>query len=115
MDRASLQGFLSQGLSLAEIGRRVGRHESTIAYWVDRHGLEAINRDSCAPRGGLERAQLEPLLDVGMSIAEIAEAVARSKATVRHWLRRYGLKTTEAWEGAHRARRTLPSRPDLPR
>ncbi|HSZ70663.1 MAG TPA: hypothetical protein VK756_09900 [Solirubrobacteraceae bacterium] len=28
-----------------------------------------------------------------MSIAQIATAVGRSKATVRHWLREYGLKT----------------------
>jgi hypothetical protein len=33
-----------------------------------------------------------------MSIAEIAEALGRSKAAVRHWLLRYGLRT-------HRARR----------
>ncbi len=30
------------------------------------------------------------------SIAEIAEAVGRSKATVRHWLKEYGLQTTWA-------------------
>jgi IS30 family transposase len=45
VDRASLELLLGQGLSLAEIGRRFGRHESTIAYWVQRHGLEAVGRD----------------------------------------------------------------------
>ena len=30
-----------------------------------------------------------------MTIAEIAEAVGRSKATVRHWLRRYGTEDSE--------------------
>jgi hypothetical protein len=39
------------------------------------------------------REQLEPLVQAGMTIAQIAEAVGRSKATVRHWLARYGLKT----------------------
>jgi len=33
------------------------------------------------------------LVDVGMSIAEIAEAVGRSKATVRHWLGKHELRT----------------------
>jgi IS30 family transposase len=32
MDRASLEQLLNQGLSLAEIGKRFGRHESTVAY-----------------------------------------------------------------------------------
>ena len=40
-----------------------------------------------------------------MSIAEIAEAVDRSKATVRHWLMRYGLKT-------HQRRGRRPSEHD---
>jgi hypothetical protein len=33
------------------------------------------------------------LVDRGMSIAEIASEVQFSKATVRHWLRKYGLRT----------------------
>ena len=31
--------FLSEGLSLAEIGRRYGSHEATVSYWVKKHGL----------------------------------------------------------------------------
>ena len=48
---------------------------------------------STLARGGLERDELEALIEQGATIAEIAEAVGRSKATVRHWLIRYGLKT----------------------
>jgi transposase len=93
MDRASLERLLDQGLSLAAIGRRFGRHESTIAYWVKKHGLQAVEQGKHASRGGLDRAELERLVNDGASIAQIAEAVGRSKATVRHWLMRYGLKT----------------------
>jgi transposase len=93
MDRRSLEQLLSQRLSLAEIGRRFGRHESTVAYWVEKYGLEAANRDKHLARGGLKRQQLETLVSSGMSIAQIAEATSSSKATVRHWLTRYGLKT----------------------
>jgi hypothetical protein len=46
MDRASLERFLSDGLSLAEIGIRVGKHEATVAYWVDKHGLQAAQTRS---------------------------------------------------------------------
>lgn len=44
MDQAVLETMLEEGLSLAEIGRRVGRHESTVAYWVDKHRLRAPER-----------------------------------------------------------------------
>jgi transposase len=93
MDRASLEQLLGQGLSLAEIGRRFGRHESTVGYRVQRHGLQAAQRERHAARGALAQEALESLVDGGMSIAEIADAVDRGKATVRHWLRRYDLKT----------------------
>jgi transposase len=94
MDRVSLERFLAQGLSLQAIGRRLGRHESTVAYWVEKHGLQAANRDRRLPRGALRKADLDQLVQGGASIAEIAEAVDRSKATVRHWLTRFGLKTS---------------------
>jgi transposase len=93
MDRTSLQKFLAQGLSLEEIGRRVRLHESTVAYWVEKHGLQAANRGQHVARGGLAKDELQRLVQSGASIAEIAVAVERSKGTVRHWLRRYGLKT----------------------
>jgi transposase len=93
MDRASLEQLLDQGLSLAAIGQRFARHESTVSYWVEKHGLEAPKQGRRAARGGLERTELEALVNSGASIAQIAEAVDRSKPTVRHWLRRYGLKT----------------------
>lgn len=88
-----MERMLDQGLSLAAIGQRFGRHESTVSYWVEKHGLEAVRRDRHSARGGLEREELERLVDGGASIAQIADAVERSKPTVRHWLRRYKLKT----------------------
>lgn len=94
MEKTSLEALLKRGLSLAEIGRRFDRHEATVGYWVKKHGLEAVNRDRHAARGGLHREDLEPLVERGASIAEIADAVGRSKATVRHWLTRHGLKTS---------------------
>jgi transposase len=93
MDRGQLEQMLGEGMSLAAIGRQVARHESTVAYWVGRYGLRAVHSGSVAARGGLERGSLAALVGRGLSIAEIAAEVDRSKATVRHWLRRYGLKT----------------------
>ena len=96
MEREALEQLLGRRLSLAEIGRRVGVHESTVSYWAKRHGLEAVDRDRSAARGGLARERLETFVHAGMSIAQIAEAVDRSKATVRHWLSEYGLRTCRA-------------------
>jgi transposase len=88
MDREVLEGFLAEELSLAEIGRRVERHEATVSYWVTKYGLAASRRATCAARGGIARDDLVALVERGASIAEIAEAVSRSKATVRHWLQK---------------------------
>ncbi len=98
--------MLGEGLSLAEIGRRLDRHESTVAYWLRRYGLEACGRKCHAPKGALTHAQLAPLVEAGMSVAQIAESVGRGKASVRHWLREYGLETIWAKRrGASRERR----------
>jgi transposase-like protein len=93
MDCASLEQLLRQGLSLATIGRRFGLQEATVSYWVKKHGLQAVNYGKHKARGGLTWDELEPLVESGATIAQIAEAVDRSKATVRHWLTRYDLKT----------------------
>ncbi len=89
-----MESLLSRGLSLAEIGKRFGMHESTVGYWVKKHGLQAGAKDKHAARGALDRTRLAELVESGASIAEIAQAVERSKGTVRHWLKRYELRTT---------------------
>jgi transposase len=106
MERAVLKELLGEGLSLAEIGRRLDRHESTVASWLRRHGLEACGRERHAPKGALTHGQLAPLVEAGMSVAQIAEWVGRGKTSVRHWLREYGLETTWAKRrGASREQR----------
>ena len=93
MDRESLRLLLEQGESIERIGARFRRHPSTVSYWIAKHGLEANGHAKHAARGGLERELLERLVDDGLSITEIAAAVERSKGTVRHWMKVYGLRT----------------------
>lgn len=83
MDRESLSAPLAQGLSVERIATRFGKDPSTISYWMSKHGLVAPNRERYAGRGGIGRAELEGLVDEGLTIAEIAARVDRSKATVR--------------------------------
>ncbi len=97
MDKEKLALWVSEGLSLEQIGRLVDRHPSTVAYWLEKHGLSAAGHEKHAARGGIPLEDLEAFVEANMSIAQIAEAVDRSKATVRHWLIRYGLKTRTGW------------------
>jgi transposase len=92
-ERDQLAGLLDGGLSVEAIGRRVGRHPSTVAYWMAKYGLEAPLREKYAGKGGLDREELKNLVDEGLSIAEIADRLGRTSATVRHWLRRFDLST----------------------
>lgn len=93
MDEDSLKVLLGRGLSVERIARRFGRDPSTVSYWMKKYGLEAPGREKHAAKGGIDREVLEGLVADGSSIAEIADAVGRSKGTVRHWLKKYGLST----------------------
>src|SRR5215217_7331435 len=96
MDASVLEAYLRQGLSLDRIGRLTGRHPTTVGYWVKQHGLPAVHRDRHAPKGGIDKDTLAALTDAGLSTREIAERVDLSQSTVRHWLRRHGLRTYRA-------------------
>ncbi len=93
MDKASLETLLAQGLSLERIAKRFGKDPSTISYWMKKHGLVSPYREKHAAKGGLQREQLEELVEAGASIASISEQLQRGHATVRHWLAKYGLET----------------------
>lgn len=93
MDRDSLKALLDQGLSVEKIAGRFGKHPSTVSYWMRKYRLEAANRQRHAARGAVDQANLEHAVAEGLSITELAERFDRSKATIRHWLRRYRLRT----------------------
>jgi transposase len=113
MDRTSLERMLGEGRSLAEIGRLVGLHESTVGYWIKKHGLSAANKRRHARRGGVSRPTLTALVQSGRSIAEIAAELDLSKATVWHWLNRYDLKTSAALGRRRREEAVAASRMEL--
>ena len=92
MDRDFLEECLANGMSLTEIGALTNRNPSTVGYWVEKHGLIANGKARYAPRGGLTREQLEPLMESGLTLREIAAELDRSMSTVRHWIRKYGFQ-----------------------
>jgi transposase len=93
MDKQSLERLLDRGESIERIAKRFGKDPSTVSYWMKKYGLTSPYAEKHAARGGIERERLDALVEAGLSIAEIAAAVGRSKSAVRHWLRRYELQT----------------------
>jgi transposase len=93
VEKQSLEVLLGLGLSVEEIGKRFRKDPSTVSYWLQRHGLTPARGDEQPTRSGIPRDRLEDLVERGMTIAEIAAEVGRSKSTVRLWLARYGFRT----------------------
>lgn len=92
MDKEFLEECLSKGMSLEAIGKRVGKHESTVGHWLKKHGLSAAQAEKHAAKGAPSKEEMERLLAAGLSLREIAHRMDRSLATVRHWMRKYELK-----------------------
>lgn len=103
MDRELLERYLNQGLSLTQIGVLANRHPSTVGYWIQKHGLTANGRAKYAPRGGLTRKELEPLIEHGATLQEIADHLGRRVSTVRRWIDRLGLASPQAVRRRKRA------------
>jgi transposase len=89
MDKRFLEGCLDEGMSLKAIGERVGKHPSTVGYWLKKHGLTALGAAKYARRGPVCRTELRSLAGGGATVAEMAVRLDRSESTIRYWLRRY--------------------------
>jgi DNA-binding CsgD family transcriptional regulator len=92
MEKDLLERYLAEGLSLDQIGKRVGRNPSTISYHLKKHRLKPVNHGKHVARGPIPRQKLRTLAATGMPIREIARELDRSHSTVRYWLQRYGIE-----------------------
>lgn len=110
MDKRFLEGCLARGMSLEAIGREVGRHPSTVSYWLKKHGLNAIGQSRHALKDAVDRTRLTELVNQGLSIRQIADELGAGYSTVRYWLRKLGLQTDRsirrresnaAWQAGH--------------
>lgn len=93
MEREFLEAQLAAGRSLEQIGRLVGKHPSTVGYWLKKHGLVAAHHAEYAPRGGITRERLAELVELGLTTRAIAAECSVGYSTVRYWLKRHGLET----------------------
>jgi transposase len=96
MERRFLEQQLEAGRSLEEIGAAVGKHPSTVGYWLKKHGLAAVNSERFSPRGGIGRERMEALVERGMTTRAIARECSVSYSTARYWLKRHGFTTARS-------------------
>jgi transposase len=92
MEKEFLEECLAEGMSLDSIAKSIGKHESTVSYWLKKHGLAAVQAEKHASKGAISREELARLLAAGLSLREISQRLDRSLATVRHWMGKYELK-----------------------
>lgn len=92
MKRRFLEECLAKGMSLEAIGREVGKHPSTVGYWLKKHGLTACGAERFTGRGAVDRAELEELARRGATLSEMAERLDRNASTIRYWLKRYAIE-----------------------
>ena len=91
MDRDQLVRLLAEGLSLEQIGVVVGRHPSTVAYWLARHGLRAERPGEARREGWTPAGRAEPLVEQGITLAAIADASTSAFPRFATGSERYGL------------------------
>jgi len=91
MQKEFLEQCLAEGMSLEAIGKRAGKHESTVSYWLKKHGLEAARAEKHSAKGAPSKEEMERLLAAGLLLREIANQMDRSFSTIRHWMGQYEL------------------------
>jgi transposase-like protein len=91
--RTSWKTLITDGVSIERIAERFDLHPSMVGYWLEKHGLSAAHAAKHRARGGIARKELERLIAGGGTVRSMAGDLGVSVATVRHWLRRYGLET----------------------
>lgn len=96
MEREWLASRLEAGHSIESIAREVGKHASTVAYWVAKYDLRSRHAERHASKGGIDRDVLAELTAEGLSGRQIAARLGVSQATVRHWLLKHGLETARS-------------------
>lgn len=94
MEKRFLEDCLTEGMSLEAIGERVGKHPSTVSYWLKKHGLSANGAARYLPRGAICPEQLKALAAKDATLAEMAQQFDRSMSTIRYWLSRYDIRSS---------------------
>ena len=80
--------MLAEGRSIESIARETGRAASTVAYWVNKHGLMSAHATAPRRAEGSSASNSRRSSRKGSRSAQIANRCGVSATAVRHWLRR---------------------------
>ena len=90
MEKARLEAYLREGLSLTQIGAVESKHPSTIGYWLKQHGLKPSG-EKYGRRVDIEESLLRALVAEGLPVREMAERLGTSPSTIDRKLRDLGI------------------------
>jgi transposase len=93
MTKEQLESYLAEGLSVEQIAERIGRHPSTVTYWLKKHDLNALVHEKHSPNGNVDPERLRQVIEDGATVREAATELGVGYSTVRYWLKRLGLET----------------------
>jgi 5-methylcytosine-specific restriction endonuclease McrA len=93
MTKEDLEGYLAEGLSLEQIGKRVGRDPSTVSHHLRRHGLVPVGHGAHAPNQKVDPDGLRKLMAVGATVRAAAAHFGVGYSTIRYWLKRLDIET----------------------
>jgi hypothetical protein len=93
VEREWLAERLASRQSIEAIARELACHPSTVAYWANKHSLVSTLAAKHATKGPVERGVLEQFVRERLTIEQIGARLGIGSASVRHWLRKYELKT----------------------
>ena len=93
MTKGELERYLAQGLSLEQIGKRVGRDPSTIRHHLRKHGLVPLGHAIHAPNQKVDPDRLRRLIAEGSTVREAALAFGVGYSTIRYWIKKLGIET----------------------
>ncbi|MFL5906373.1 MAG: helix-turn-helix domain-containing protein [Solirubrobacterales bacterium] len=93
MTKEELESYLAEGLSLEQIGKRVGRDPSTVSHHLRKHGLRPVGHELHAPNQKVDPEALGELMASGATVREAAARFGCGYSTVRYWLRKLGIET----------------------
>jgi DNA-binding transcriptional ArsR family regulator len=94
MKKEELERYLAEGLSLEQIGKRVGRDPSTVVYHLKKHGLLPVGHAIHAPNQKVDPASLRKLMSDGATVRAAAEHFGVGYSTIRYWLKKLDIETT---------------------
>jgi 5-methylcytosine-specific restriction endonuclease McrA len=90
MTKEELEGYLAEGLSLEQIGKRVRRNPSTISYHLKKHGLTPAGVKFVS-KGPISKDVLLRMVEEGLSVRDMGRRLDRNRSSIRHWLIKHDL------------------------